>query len=163
MPSANDINNNGGISQMRFAVLFSRRPAAQKWQGESRELLGVVAHKAEEKSAGDFEILRRDGDFEIIAWRGFSLSLHSDLAESYWANLSGDRAVLFVVCREDDDGFRPILLTASGDEAAGHGEVDDLIFSAAMPPPIYQAVEQFVIRHYHPEKKRKRRYAENQR
>ena len=149
---------------MPFTVVLSRRTPHGRWRVPQVGLAGILPCPAQKHGA---ENLREGAG--LFAFHGVPLTLHRDLAESYWANVSGDNPRLFVVCREPeereereergeaDSPARPVLLTASGDEAAGHNETDDLTFAAPMPDAARDFVEAFVMDNYFPEPKRKRK------
>jgi hypothetical protein len=48
-------------------------------------------------------------------------------------------------------------LTLSYDAAAAYMEVDELVSRVAMPAEVYRWAESFVMQHYVPERKKKRR------
>lgn len=85
------------------------------------------------------------------------MRLHRDEAESYYWNLMAAQPQLFVICRERDAEPEPFLVTASHDEAGAYMESDEVVFSVPMPPEIYRAVEAFVIEHYVPTPRKKRK------
>ena len=61
-------------------------------------------------------------------------------------------------CTLDDNGpLRPLIVTLSYDEAASYLESDDIVESVAMPAELYRWVENFVLEHYLPQKKKKRK------
>jgi Protein of unknown function (DUF3305) len=97
------------------------------------------------------------GEVEQYIWRGLALTLHRDGAESYWYNLTGRSPSLFVVCREGEDGMRPVLVTADHDKAGAHMEADDKVHAVPIPPAILERLERFVIANYRPEPRRKRK------
>lgn len=144
-----------------FTVVLRRRPAQSgaRWRQSETALAAVLPCAAERSGANNL----REGA-GLFAFHRVPLALHRDMAESYWANVSCENPRLFAVCRETDDddnsapiSMRPILLTASGDEAAGHNETDDLTLSAPMPDVVRDFVEAFVMENYFPEPKRKRK------
>lgn len=91
-------------------------------------------------------------------WPGLSVSLFVDEAESYYINLMSERPRVFLVCGTQADGqLQPMLATLSFDEAAAYEEGDQLVADAPMPPEVYQWLEAFVLAHYVPEKRRKRK------
>ena len=139
---------------MTFTVILSRRLSGGRWRVPSTALAGILPPRGEKSG---MEVLREESG--LFAFHGVPMTLRRDLCESYWANVSGENPRLFVVCREEDaeECARPILLTPSGDEAAGHAETDDLAFSAPMPEPARDLVEAFVMDNYFPEPKRKRK------
>jgi hypothetical protein len=53
---------------------------------------------------------------------------------------------------------RPFLVSLSFDEANAYLETDDVdVFPVAMPPELYRWIEAFVLAHYVPEPRRKRK------
>ncbi len=92
-------------------------------------------------------------------YTGYTLDLFKDGGEGYWYNLLSDQPYLFVVCEGEYGGrdIRPMVITANQDEANGHMEADDLVLSVPMPPEITLLLERYVIRHYQPEIKHKRK------
>jgi hypothetical protein len=51
----------------------------------------------------------------------------------------------------------PFLVSLSFDEANAYQEGDGVVYAVAMPPELYRWCEHFVLDHYVPEKKKKRR------
>lgn len=94
-----------------------------------------------------------------VLWPGFKVQLFIDAAESYYCNLMADKPSVFVLCRHDeaDDQLTPCLATVSYDEATSYMEVDEHVFSVPMPPEMYRWLEAFVLKHYVPEEKKKRK------
>lgn len=99
---------------------------------------------------------------EQLLYTGFTLKLHRDEAESYYFNLRGERPSLFVICSDDETGgLTPFLVTCNYDEATAHMEVEEHVFSLPIPPEVYRWIEQFVVKHYRPSQKKKKRKREN--
>ena len=95
-------------------------------------------------------------------WSGLKLSLYKDAGESYWYNLMSETPYLYVICNidEGDDGDEsliPVLVTADQQEATGHMEIDDRVYSVPMPEQVHQWVERFVLENYVPQQKKKRK------
>ena len=103
------------------------------------------------------QLIHSDADSEQFLWTGFAINLHTDAAESYYFNLMGEKPSVFVVCRLEHGRLQPFLVTCSYDEADAYMEVDESVSAVAMPPEIYRWCEAFVLAHYVPEKKRKRK------
>jgi len=102
--------------------------------------------------------MRTGGGQEQYLWSGIMLNLFRDSAESYWYNLTGENASLYVVCHESPDGeVEPALVTADHDEAVAGQEGDCRVFATPIPPDIYHAIERFVVEYYVPEAPRKRK------
>ena len=93
---------------------------------------------------------------------GLVLHLYKDGAEGYWYNLLSDPPYLFVVCdgEQGDDEVQPAFITANQDEANGYMEADRLVLSAPMPAQICDILERYVVSHYHPAQKKKRKRRE---
>ena len=100
-----------------------------------------------------------EGDDEAqYLWSGLSMSLHRDLAEEYWYNLTGDNPSLFVICHETPEGeLTPFRVTADHDSATTCLESDDQVFSVPIPPEIYRYLEEFVVAHFVPKERKKRK------
>jgi hypothetical protein len=91
-------------------------------------------------------------------WSGLALSLYRDLAEEYWYNLTGDNPSLFVICHESPDGeLTPFQVTADHDSATTCLESDDQVFAVPIPPEIYRYLEAFVVAHFVPQERKKRK------
>jgi hypothetical protein len=140
-----------------------RTVAGRGWRVPSWRVLGVVAGTdvAADDGAADGLTIRSGGDEEHVLWGGLRLDLFRDAAASYWANLTGSHPSLFVLCVEQEDGrLVPKSVTADHDEAGSGVEVNDRVYSAPIPPEIYQHLEAFVVMHHAPEEKRRRKRAD---
>lgn len=146
--------------QLPVAVQLTRKPATNPWISVVWEVSGIVAGDGLDRdAAGITRVHEADGETRYLA-TGLSLRLHRDECESYYYNLVSESPTLFVVCRDPDsesDVPMPFLLTASFDAAAAYSEVDTPVHTVAMPPPVYEWVEAFVLDHYVPVKRIKRK------
>ena len=132
---------------------YPRKIGDEQDQGE---VIGLVAGAAPEQP--DQPVLVRSGErSEQYLWRGFRLPLYRDDAESYYMNLMGEQPRVFVLCRGRSGRLRPFRVTLSYDEAASYMEVDEPVFSLPMPPEVYRWLEGYVLEHYVPERKKKRK------
>jgi hypothetical protein len=103
-------------------------------------------------------VIHSDSERTETLWPGFLLSLFKDSADSYWYNLTAENPSLFVICHEDEEyDLAPVHVSANYDEAGAHMEADDVVFSAPMPPEVYQWVERYVLENYVPQQPRKRK------
>ncbi len=141
------------------AVVMARKTVTGKgWQVPSWRVVGVVAGAELAVQQARGTPIREDETEEHFLWGGLNVELFRDAAASYWANLTGRQPSLFVLCSEDDQGrLVPKSVTADQDEASSGVEVNDRVFSAPIPPEVYQHLEAFVIAHHLPEEKRKRK------
>ena len=143
------------------AVVMARRMVERgRWRVPSWQVAGVVAGSEVDAAARGVPIAG-DGDLEQFLWGGLRLDLYRDAAHSYWANLTGTQPSLFVLCSDDGSGtLVPKIVTADQDEASSGVEVNDRVFSAPIPPEVYQYLEAFVVEHNVPEEKHKRKRAD---
>ncbi len=108
--------------------------------------------------------IHADNDVERYLWTGLAICFHRDAAENYWQNLKGQQPSVFVVCRPEDDEDAaspqaPFLVTVDQYEAEAYMEGDDAVFAIPIPPEVYGPLERFVMDHYRPAEKRKRKRA----
>ncbi|MBF2761422.1 MAG: DUF3305 domain-containing protein [Ectothiorhodospiraceae bacterium AqS1] len=152
------------------SVLLERRIArVGRWSQVQWEAVGAIAgEEGEETSSSPREavLVHEEDERRRYLWPNLNLSLFEDACESYWHNLKSERPSLFVVCfeaDEDEGGFDdhpdifPALITASQDEANAHLESDDPVYRVPMPDKIVALTERYVVDHYRPEVKKKRR------
>ena len=123
----------------------------------------VVPDMDQPQSRGVTGRMMHDDNDSAFIWQGLSLEFFKDGGESYWYNLMSEAPRLFVVVEIDESDASaipiPTLVTASQDEAVAHMETDDIVHSVAMPASIIESLERFVVHHYVPfvKKKRKRK------
>ena len=148
------------------SVLLERRLArVGQWSQVQWEAVAVVAGEEVVSERGSATLVHEDEDRQRYLWPGLVVGLFPDGCESYWCNLLSKQPSLFIVCFEEDEdedggvGLAPAIVTASQDEANAHLESDDPVYSVPMPAKIIEWVERYVVEHYEPEikKKRKRR------
>jgi len=132
-----------------------KAPGERRWDMGGWQVTGVVAGAHVAANQTDAPLPLKD---DLKLWPGLQLHVHIDEAESYYFNLASERPRVFVVSREDeDDGFVPFLATLSFDEAAAYEEGEDRVWAVDMPAEVHQWLEQFVLSHFVPEKRRKRK------
>lgn len=143
------------------AVMVARENVTDnRWISERWRVVGVVVGDMITAADDGPREIRRDEQGEHFLWPGFTVELFKDDCESYYFNLLAEKPSLFVVCHQDEENgaaLEPFLATVSWDEAASYLEADTTVASVAMPPEIYGPVERFVLTHYVPEKRKKRK------
>ncbi len=151
------------LSKVPVMVMVECRQARSgRWTEEQWEAIAVVAGKDVVSEAFDSTLVHEDAECRRYLWSGLRLSLYKDACESYWYNLMSGKPYLYVICYadEDEDGeasLIPALVSADQQEATGHMEIDDRVHSVPMPEQVHQWVEQFVLKNYVPEQKKKRK------
>lgn len=129
-----------------------------RWQAGQWTVSAVIAGGLGQGAEVQSRRVHGDGEDCSMLWTGFSVELHKDDAESYYFNIISDRPRIFVICATDDaETLRPLIVTLSLDEAASYLESDQTVESLDMPAELYRWVEPFVLEHYLPEKKKKRK------
>lgn len=129
------------------------------WSLPEWRLHGVVA--GEQVAGGEVgctQVRNEPGAVHYL-WRGLELQLHLDGCESYWLNLVSENPVLYLVCDDDEgeDLMRPLLVSASSDEASAYLEGEGRVLQAPMPAEIYKSIEAYVLQHFKPEQLTKRK------
>ena len=156
--------------RLPVSVLVERRLASNgRWSQYQWYCIDVICGQEAAGEARGCTLVSEDADSDSsrYLWSGLEIELFKDGCESYWYNLLSDKPYLFVICfhdqelddDEDPQALEPILVTPNQDEANAHMESEDLVFSLPMPEQIIEWVERYVMDHYAPviKKKRKRR------
>lgn len=124
----------------------------------SWEVTGVVPGGQFATTSRERSLVHSDGDESQYLWKGFSVELFRDAAETYWFNLTGGRPSLFVICECREEGeLVPTTVTADHSHSQGAIEADGASFAVPIPPEIHRQLEEFVMAHYRPEPPRKRK------
>jgi len=148
------------------SVLMERRLARSgPWSAYQWECVAVVCGEDVVDGDGGTTLVSDDGERARFMWSGMEIRLFKDGCESYWYNLQSETPYLFVICFNDEVAedesmaVAPLLVSANQDEANAHMESEDQVFSVPMPRPVIEWLERFVVDHYEPvvKKKRKRR------
>ena len=139
-----------------------RQARSGRWVQEQWEAVAVVAGEDVKGNASQSTLVHEDAECRRYLWSGLRLKLYKDACESYWYNLMSGHPYLYVICffDENEDGqesLNPVLVTADQQEASGHMETDDRVFSVPMPERVHQWVERFVVENYVPAQKKKRK------
>jgi len=145
-----------------MVMVECRQARSGRWLEEQWEAVAVVAGKDVVSETFETTLVHEDAECRRYLWSGLAVSLYKDAGESYWYNLMSETPFLYVICNidEGEDGQEsliPVLVTADQQEATGHMEIDDRVYSVPMPEQLHQWVEQFVLENYVPEQKKKRK------
>jgi len=143
-----------------MSVIVDFRPDRdQRWGTGYWKVVGVVAggHVTGAEQAMRGVPIRAEENDRQTLWTGLAVELHKDDVESYYHNLMAEHPSVFVVARDEGAALlEPYLVTVSYGEASSYMETGECVFSVPMLPEIYRWVEQFVLEHYVPKKKRRR-------
>lgn len=146
-------------------VVECRQARVGQWVEDQWEAMAVIAGEEVMSNDSSATLVHEDAQCRRYLWTGLKLGLYKDACESYWYNLMSGKPYLFVVCYvdEDEDGEEsliPALVTADQQEASGHMETDDHVYSVPMPEQVHEWLERFVVAHYVPAQKKKRKRRE---
>jgi hypothetical protein len=99
---------------------------------------------------------------DIYMWQGYQLRLRLGSVSDYALNVNSPTPEVFIVARRDADGLRPLLVTVSLDEAQNLDATDlrgadETVHQVPMPPEVFRWLEKFVLDHYVPRTRNKKR------
>lgn len=147
------------VNRFPVSVLtLYRAPSGQPWDAGHWDVIGVVASGQPPDNGLRRQLVHEMSGERRYLWTGLSLELYQDAADGYYHNLMSENPRAFVVCQqEENEPLEPCLVTVNYDEAAGHMEVEEQVFSVPLPPELYRWIEHFVLEHYVPEQRKKRK------
>lgn len=145
------------IAPFSIAVIMERVKLANRWATERWETKGVMRDIAPPGS-GERVILSDESTTQIL-FPGLTLRLHLDEAEGYYLNITSPQPKVFVLWRLRDGIARPELLSVSYHEGARWMDAEESVDGVALPLELLQWIGEFVAEHYHPEPRKKVRYA----
>lgn len=145
--------------KFEVAVILERRPASNPWSEHLWEVVGIAPGTTGEGERGRVaRLISEHGEVALFKVSGFRVQLHVDECESYYHNLVSPTPRCFVIAEPDTgEGPIPFLVSLSFDEAHAYLEGEREVFAVDMPAELYRWSEAFVLRHYVPEKKKKRK------
>jgi len=144
---------------LSVAVIMERRPIASRWQTEAWSVFGVTVGSEPESGPAQFpRIIRDEEGVRQVMYGGYEVRLYRDECESYYHNLRSPVPGCYVIARPGaDEEPVPFQVSLSFDEANAYLEGEDTVFTAPIPGELYRWTEQFVLAHYVPEKRAKRK------
>ena len=156
---AGTIEERAVASKFPVSVIMERRRIiGNPWATEGWTALGVTVGRVAAAGGQNPVPLVSGPDATQFLWSGLTLQFFPDEAESYYHNLTVEVPGCYVVVRPQEDGTpEPILVTVSFDAAAAYQEGGETVYSVPLPPELYLAAEAFVLAHYVPEPRRKRK------
>ena len=142
-----------------ISLIMQASPSDNPWIDAYWEALGILSEKrSSEKPLPETELIHDQSGVRRYLHRGFLLRLHVDECESYYHNLLSPNPSCYVVASVADDGSPlPTLVTLSFDEAHAYLEGEENLYTVPLPPEIYRWTEAFVLAHYVPTKRIKRK------
>lgn len=139
------------------SVLMERRPGVTRWAAVAWDAVAVLPDEGGVR--GDPEVMIERDDYLQLRYRGLRVPFHRDEVADYYHNLTSPEPGCFIVAALDgaDGTPRPVMVTLSFDEAHAYGENEMIVYRVPISAELYPSVERFVVAHYVPEQKRKRK------
>ena len=140
-------------------VLMQRQPSrVSRWSDYQWEAVAVMARSVEIQPGTGPQLVHEDGEVLQYLYTGFDVKLYADECESYYYNLLSPTPRCYVIARENENDIPvPFLVSLSFDEAHAYMEAEDTVYAVDVPPELYRWTEDFVLMHYAPEKRKKRK------
>jgi len=150
----------GELSE-RFAVsvIMQRTQLDNLWASENWEAIGVmVGSNSLRDENNQAKLIFQEDNISQFLLSDFEIILHADECESYYHNLMSVSPRCFIIADLDEEGVPvPFLVSLSQDEAHSYLEGDEEVFAIDLPAELYRWSEAFVLSHYAPAKKVKRK------
>jgi len=140
------------------SVMMERRPSSNEWVDFHWEAVGVSVGARPEEDGQQVVVVSQGDEISRFLHMGFTLQLYKDECESYYHNMMSPNPRCFVVADPDEQGQPiPFRVSLSYDEANAYLEGEEEVYAVDIPPELYRWIEAFVLTHYVPEKKMKRK------
>ena len=154
------------VIRMAVDVIMERVPVASHWVSEKWQPAAVIPVGEPIVGGGDITpgspyLVQDVPDRTRWCFPRCSIDLHPSESEGYFLNMTSPQTGVFVMWRKFDDGdgppARPVVVTASYDEAARMMDGGEQVDLVPMPQRVHAWVQAFVFEHYSPEPKKKLR------
>jgi hypothetical protein len=141
-------------------VVLESRPSSSQWVDQVWTAVAVmVVGEQLQFKRGTPQLIQQSGPVVRYLRTGLWLQLYPDECESYYHNLMSPEPSCYVIAHSEGCDIMPdpFLVSMSYDEAHAYMEGEDDIYAVPIPAELYRWVEAFVLRHYAPEKRVKRK------
>ncbi|MCU7818362.1 MAG: DUF3305 domain-containing protein [gamma proteobacterium symbiont of Lucinoma myriamae] len=148
-------------SSFPVSVIMQKSKSDNVWVDEIWDAIGVTVGEQ-----GDVDIGKEKTSIIILQQEvitqylntGFNLELFADECESYYYNLMSSTSRCFIIVQQNEEDVPvPFLVSLSYDAAHSYLEGDEIVYAVDLPPELYRWSEAFILNHYAPEKKFKRK------
>ncbi|MGB5201176.1 MAG: DUF3305 domain-containing protein, partial [Sedimenticolaceae bacterium] len=145
------------IRRLPVSVVLERRPAVSRWADHVWTAAGITVGRHADGT--EAQLIREDQGVSYFLIGGLDVALYVDECESYYYNLVSDSPRAYVIAHTDGGQTQPhpFRVSMSFDEAHAYLEGDDEVYAVDVPAELYRWTEAFVIAHYFPQKKTKRK------
>ena len=140
-------------------VLMERRLGVTRWAKFVWQALAVTVGDGPARKCP--EVVVDHDDYRQLRYGGLRVHFHRDEVADYYHNLTAPAPGCYVVAAleriDGEDVPRPVRVTLNFDEANAYGEGDWAVYHVPISADLYPWVERFVVTHYVPEPKAKRK------
>jgi hypothetical protein len=135
-------------------VSFRKRPVQSRWADFQWEPVSVAM--GETATSLSCDVVTVSGETQW-RWSGIAMDLHPSEGEGYWLNLTSEAPCLFVMWRmeEGDEVPRPVVVTASYNEAGCMLDAGDRVDRVPMFEAMQAALAEYTMKFYKPEVRKK--------
>jgi len=148
-------------SSFPVSVIMQKSKSDNIWVDEIWEAIGVTVGEQGDVDTGIEKKPVVIFAHEVVTQylnTGFNLELFADECESYYYNLMSPTPRCFIIAQQNEDDVPvPFLVSLSYDAAHSYLEGDEIVYAVDLPPELYRWSEAFILNHYAPEKKFKRK------
>jgi len=146
------------VSPQRWtaAVIMERSAVVSRWASEKWEAKGVVPDIAPGSTP---RVLLDRPELTRVLHSGLQIVLRRDEAEGHYMNITSPEPKVFVLWRMVESMAVPQLLTVSYHEGARWMDSGDNVDGVPLPAELLPWIAVFCEKHYHPEPRKKTRYA----
>jgi len=141
------------------SVMLESRPAKSEWIDVVWRAMAVIIGRSTDQPDEQPRLIHTANNIKHYICDGLQVVLYKDECESYYHNLMSPTPRCYVVAHVEDieDPPEPFLITMSFDEAHAYLEGEDEVYDVDVPPELYRWTEAFILVHYAPEKRFKRK------
>ncbi|WP_020559790.1 DUF3305 domain-containing protein [Thiofilum flexile] len=141
--------------RLPIVAILEKRPSVSRWADAYWTATGVIVG---ERSEAPATLLHASNDIEQYIYPGLQAKLHLDECESYYHNLKSPYPSGYILATLATDGTPiPYYFTLSFDEANSYLQGSAQVYPVPLPAELYQWLEAYVLEHYAPEPRKKRR------
>jgi hypothetical protein len=137
--------------QFAVTAVVSAKPSSHPWVAISWQLLGFVP------GLNELDIEQASEEGEVHAFPKQIFHLYKEDCDAYYHNLLSAQPKAFLICTQSEGELTPVLVTVNYDEAASFMETDHVVLDAALPDELCVWLERFLIAHYVPVQRKKRK------
>lgn len=141
--------------RLAVSAILEKRPSSSRWTDAYWTATGVIVG---ENPHQEMTLLHEQDGIAQYLYPSLGVRLHKDECDGYYHNLQSPKPSCYIVATLSDKGMPiPDFITLSFDEANAYLQGSAEVYAVPIPPELYRWTEAYVLEHYVPVKKKKRR------